>query len=67
MLLETFSLRYIVESGKYARGSSDSRPGFQALYSVVGDLMACATSFVLGLYGQRCEITPSEAGLKVWP
>src|ERR1039458_8367722 len=33
MLVETFSLLNIVESGKYSRGNSDSKPGFQAPYS----------------------------------
>src|SRR5262245_15713785 len=30
MLVETFSLRNIVDSGKYSRGNRDSKPGFQA-------------------------------------
>ena len=33
MLVETFSLMNIVESGKYSRGNCDSKPGSQAPYS----------------------------------
>src|SRR5450830_1939158 len=33
MLVEMFSLLNIVESGKYSRGNSDSKPGFQGPYS----------------------------------
>ena len=32
--VETLSLRNIVESGKYSRGTSNSKPGFQAPNSV---------------------------------
>jgi hypothetical protein len=42
MVVETFSARKIVDSGKYARGSCDSKPGFQAQYFAKGVLVFIA-------------------------
>src|SRR5450755_57743 len=62
MPVETFSLLNIVESGKYSRGNSDSKPGLQAPYSAGCCSIVIAHAPVVGSFQQHLHSWHSRAG-----
>src|ERR1017187_9043411 len=57
MLVETFSLMNIVESGKYSRGNCDSKPGYQAPYSAGSGSIIIAHPPVLVTVSNKSEFS----------